>query len=79
MSRSLALMFLFLYACLHCSIEQTSYAQIYKQLPPDGIIIDDSSRRDLTQRTKDLSIRCDLLGKNLAKPEQWLPEVQSLI
>lgn len=79
MSRSLALLTLFLSASLHCSIEHPSYAQTYKQLPPDGITIDDSSCRDLTQRTKDLSVRCDLLGKNVAKAERWLPEVQSLI
>ena len=77
MRRLLTLLLFFV--CLHHSTEQRIYSQAYKRLPPDGIAIDESSRRDLTQRTKDLSVRCDLLAKNLAERGNWLPEIQSLI
>ena len=52
-------------------------AQSYKQLPPKGISISDSSRLVLTKRVRDLSVRSQLLSKSVGK--NWIGDVDVLI
>ena len=52
-------------------------AQSYKQLPPKGISICDSSRLVLTKRVRDLSVRSQLLSKSVGT--NWIGDVDVLI
>lgn len=61
------------------ALQTDSGAEAFKKLPPAGIDIQDSVRKQLMHRIKELRIRSDLLAKSLGDSRHWLPDVEVLI